>query len=434
MSVISLSSSTMDKFFEEDVADGLHEQFYLNTKIYGRFKTNTRDCFGSNGITKLLTQSARSARASNDSTFPTGDSSSYAEFSYYMKRAMYATLQFDGLAQACAKGKGAIADLVTQEIKNTEGYVSHKLNKQFWGDGSGRLAQLRAASTASVTVDIDGGLGYFGVSTDEYTNPAQLLFEGMYVDIYSSAGVLEAENVKISTIVDDGDGTATLTMATAVTASNDAYIFDHNTYVTSEAAGSGVPMGLMGIISASNPYAGITALSAFQGINRSSYAYAQAQVVANGTSAAVFNSKTLLKAVQQLNNYSKVKVVIVNLPIWRNIYAIWEADKSMPNPDDHVFWGGTGGIKFYGGDSKAIPIIYDEDCPDQTAFLIDDDYIRVVSPGMKATEWERGGDGHIVQKVPGKDESSAHLKWYYNMTTNKPKALGKVTYIKHAES
>jgi hypothetical protein len=428
MSVLTMSTAATNKLFMEYIKPGLETQYWTNTKIYGRFKTNKDTCLGKYGVQKVTTRGARSFRPSSSSTFPTSGQGSYDEFHFYMKRGAYASLQFDGLAIACSKGEGAIKDLIKTEVAGITDYGSHKLNHMFWSDGSGRLAQLSAAISNTTTGYTDGP--WFGQDANGYTPPSLYLAEDMEVDIYSTAGVLEAEAVKISAISEGGAGTDTLTIGSAVTASNNAYIFDHDTYAAAEAAGTGVPMGLYGIINTANSTVGITATSAFQGVDRSSNTWAQAQLF-NMSSAAITNAK-LIEAVQKCERFGTTSVIITNDVIWRAIYQQWEADKTMPNTKS--YWGGTQGLSFYAGKKQEIPIIYDYDCPDNRMYLIDDSTIVISAPNNNGMDWVKGENGTILRMINGKDEWAAHLVWYYNMTCSKPQANGCIYAVKHAAS
>ena len=422
------SSESYDKLFLEYIKPGMYTQYVANTIVYDRFKTDVESCLGKYGVMKLATASSKSARPSSSSTYPTALQGSYAEFIFYMKRGMYATLQFDGLALAVGKDDGAVENIVSEEVDGQTIYISNRLNRQFWGNGSGVLATLNAASANSTSVSIDSAL--FGLDSNEYTNPANYLEEGQAVDIRNgTTGVLEAEEVVISTIVDDADGTATLTMASAVTASDNAVIMDHDTYATTEAAGTGVPMGISGIISTSNQTVGITALSAFQNVNRSTYAWAQAQSFDMGSIA--IEDETVIKMIQKQEKYGRVNALLTNGVIWRKWSTIMKGDSTMVN--ETMLWGGNEGIVFYGGRKGKIPIIMDDDCPDNTVYSIDDSKIVISAPSRAGMDFVKGRNG-ILQDVVGKDEMVANLKWYYNMTTSQPKALAKLINVKHASS
>lgn len=424
--VFGMGAAATDKLFLEYILPGLNVEIRENTVLYDRFGTDSKSVQGKYALFKAMTGSPKSARPSSSSTLPTAKQGTYREFTLYMKRGMYAQLQFDGLALACGKGKGAVMDVMKAELKGITIQIANKLNRQFWGDGSGRLAQLSAASSNSTTVTIDGPL--FGQDANYRTNPANYLDEGQDIDIYSTAGALEAEGVEISTILDNGDGTATLTMAEAVTASNNAYIFDTDTYTSAHAAGSGVPMGLRGIVDTANPYLGITQAT-FQGQDRSAagYGWTQAQVVSMGSNA-ITNAK-MLETIMKAEFYGRVKVAITNQIIWRAYYSILETDKTMPN--EPAYWGGTTGLAFYGGRSGKIPIIYDTDCPDNDMYFLDDSYIQVYAPESNGLTWLPGDSG-ILERVQGKDESVASLVWYYNLGCTKPLAEARLGSIKHA--
>jgi hypothetical protein len=432
MSVATVNTTSLNKLFLEFIKPAMEQEFVTNTTIYNRFKTNTEAVMGKYGVVKLLTAAAKSARPSSSSTFPSASQSTYDEFIMYLKRGMYASLQFDGLAMAVGKGKGAVKDLVKAETESIMLYIPHKLNKQFWGDGSGRLAQLYAGVAGSVTAYVDGP--WHGQDSSGLTPFSRYLAEGMLVDVYI-AGVKQVDGVKILSIA-EGASYDTLTMESAITCDADSYIFDHDTYAASEAAGTGVPMGLYGIINSANATVGTTATSYFQNIDRTAKSWAQAQVFnmdpAGGTTKTVITNKKILECIQKIERYGTVNVIITNDHIWRAYYSILEADKTMPN--NPAYWGGTTGITFYGGRNKAIPIIYDEDCPDNRVYFIDDKRIQIIAPSEGGMDWLPGETGNILSRVQGKDEYSANLRWYYNMTCTLPKALGVLTYVKHSDT
>lgn len=426
MSVFNLSPAATDKLFLEYILPGMNVQIRENTKLYDRFGTDSESVLGKYAVFKNMTGSPKSARPSSTSTLPTAKQGIYQEFLLYMKRSMYAQLQFDGLANACAKGKGAVVEAVKAETQGIMIQISNKFNRQYWGDGSGRLAQLSAASSNSTTVVIDGPL--FGQDSNYYTNPANYLDAYMDVDIYSSAGVLQAEDIEISSITDNGDGTATLIMAEAVTASDNAYIFDHDTYAAAQAAGTGVPQGLMGIISTANPYIGITQVN-FQNVDRSTYAWAKAQVV-SCAGAALSNLK-LLELIMLCERWGRIKVAITNDVIWR-YYSEKLAQNTLMARETSL-WEGVEGLSFYGGRTGKIPIIYDTDCPDNKLVTLDDSVLQVYSPVSNGLTWIPGDNG-ILSRVAGKDEWVASLVKYENFGCTKPQALGMLSSIKHASS
>lgn len=428
MAYMQLGTDATDKLFLEFIGPGMHIQFVKNTILYDRFKTKTETCLGVYGVAKVQTSASKSARPSSTPYYPTAKQGRYTEFTFFIKRGMYSTLEFDGLAIACGKGKGAVKDIVQTEIEGQMIYISNRLNRQYWGDGSGRLARLAAAVSASATVTVDGPL--HGQDTNEYTPPSKYIEEYQNVDIYNASGVRQVNNKEMSTISLGGAGTDTITMEEAVSADDNSFIFDVDTYATAEGAGTGVPMGLWGIINTANQTVGITALSAFQGVNRSSNSWAQAQLFNNGS--AVITNKVVLADIQTLEKNGTIGVIITNGAIWRNWAEILWGDKTMPN--DPVFWGGIAGMGFYAGRKKQVPIIWDDDCPDQNVVYIDDTKIIISSPNNAGLEWQRGDGGRILYRVQGADLFAANLRSYYNMTSVMPQSLGRRYGVTHTSS
>jgi hypothetical protein len=114
------------------------------------------------------------------------------------------------------------------------------------------------------------------------------------------------------------------------------------------------------------------------------------------------------------------------------LFEILKADKTMPN--DPGYWGGLTGMKFYGGKSNGIPIVWDEDCPDGRMYFLDDSTIKISAPVKNGFTFEPGSSGHILTKREDYDVYTANLKFYYNMTCSKPRANGLLQYVKHAST
>jgi hypothetical protein len=434
----TFSSTGFDKFFLEYVKPGLEKGFYTNSKLYDRFKTDTETCLGKYGVAKVETVSATSFRPANTTAYPTAANPVFDEFHYYMKR-LYGRLDFDGLLIACSSGAGAVKELVKTTTESLMNYIPRKLNRIYWGDGSGRLAIISNAATGTApTVDGDTtNWQLFGIDSNGYSNPSQYLFQNMEIDAYRSGPTQGGDSVTITAISKGGAGTDTLTTDSFTYASND-FIMDEDAYGgTAEAAGTGVPMGLAGIIATANQTVGVTATNYWQGVNRSTAGneWAQGQVFNMGsaiTSPGVVTEEKMLQVIQSLENYGTVKVIMTNPFIWRALFTILKADKTMPN--DPGFWGGLTGMKFYAGRSNGIPIVWDEDCPDGRMYFIDDSTIKISAPVKNGLTFEPGSSGHILTKLEGYDIYTANLKMYYNMTCVKPQANGLLRYVKHASA
>jgi hypothetical protein len=91
-------------------------------------------------------------------------------------------------------------------------------------------------------------------------------------------------------------------------------------------------------------------------------------------------------------------------------------------------------MKFYGGHSNGIPIVWDEDCPDGRIYFLDSKTIQVAAPVKNGFTFEPGTSGHILTKREDVDEYTANIKFYYNLTCRKPRANALLRYVKHASA
>lgn len=123
-------------------------------------------------------------------------------------------------------------------------------NRQLFGYGMGVLALVNGALVASTSLVVD-------------TPGVQYFFPGMRIDVWTalSSGVQEASNVKISSI---NYSTNTLTLASAVTVSNNSYIV-RSGMLTSNPTDGKEMMGLQGITDDN------TLFTSFQGLSRATY-------------------------------------------------------------------------------------------------------------------------------------------------------------------
>jgi len=102
---------------------------------------------------------------------PTAGAQKYKQANLYLKN-LYGTIEVDGqLFEQAADNYNAFINVVDNEIKGLKRDLSQDLNRQIYGDGTGKLATVASVSGAVITVD----------STN-------WLVEGMTISIRTSAG------------------------------------------------------------------------------------------------------------------------------------------------------------------------------------------------------------------------------------------------------
>lgn len=124
---------------------------------------------------------------------PTAGAQKYKQANLYLKN-LYGTIEVDGqLFEQAAENYQAFINVVDNEIKGLRKDLAQDLNRQVYGDGTGKLATVASFSGAVITVD----------STN-------WLIEGMVISIRTSAGAARG------TFTGDGSTGTTPLIVTAI--------------------------------------------------------------------------------------------------------------------------------------------------------------------------------------------------------------------------
>jgi hypothetical protein len=110
---------------------------------------------------------------------PTAGAQKYKQAHLYLKN-LYGSIEVDGqLFEQAAEDYQAFINVVDNEIKGLRRDLAVDMNRQIYGDGSGKIAVVKTANTADTTVEFDS------VHWVEY---------GMIVDILSADGATQKAN------------------------------------------------------------------------------------------------------------------------------------------------------------------------------------------------------------------------------------------------
>lgn len=119
-----------------------------------------------------------------DGTLPEAHSTEYYQFVTTLKN-LYGQIEIsDKAIRASADGKGAFTDLLSAELNNLLQASRFNLGRMLYGDGTGALTAVGAATSADV----------YPVSK------VNNLIEGLVVDLYSAAGVAVKQGLRIKSI------------------------------------------------------------------------------------------------------------------------------------------------------------------------------------------------------------------------------------------
>jgi hypothetical protein len=135
----------------------------------------------------------------------------------YETKNIFAHIQISDKTMKASRGDGAFASLLEADLADAEHDTKDNMARQCFGDGTGKLATLAAATTAT-TFTVDN---------------VQYLVEGIYVDIIESNGNVKATQREVLE-VDDQAKTVKLSGAGVTTVATDILVVhgNHNQELT----------------------------------------------------------------------------------------------------------------------------------------------------------------------------------------------------------
>lgn len=390
--------STEAKLFNEYITPGVVAQICAQSKLWDRIKKSDKlELGGKVAKQKVRIGNSQSARAANNSTYPTAGQSTPEETLIYLKRAMMLSMQFDGFALESAGNKGAGMDPEAFEKEGLFETVADDLSRQVMMDGTGHLCRANGAGSPGTTLTVDHP--YFADAT-------KFLEVGKKIDAYpDSSSTISINSATIATV----PSTTTCTIGSSTWADND-WILNEDVVAHSEAAGTGEMMGLLGIVSASDPPYPNASLG-LQGLLVASYPDWKAISSSNSGGKRALTEDLLASVIDQVQLGSTTVMLITQK--LRRVWATLLRDYKLT--DSKTMWGGWAGMPYY-YDGKEIPMVVDKFVPDGTIIGIDESkFTLYVTKKNAEITWEKGRDGSILQKVANKNEYVAEGHIFANL-------------------
>lgn len=307
------------------------------------------------------------------------------------------TIRYSGLAMAIAQGnEDSFADIVTFNSDNGMKDSMKEENAQLFRSGLGRIAQVNGAVSASATITFDNGV------------PTHFR-EGMYVDIFNGS-TKEVDSVKIS----DASAAAssnTITLESAVTCSDNAYIYREN--VNDNAASDGKELTGFPMIVDDGSLS-----STYEGINRSTYPKWKGISIPAGS--VNISNDLLQRAVSRLKiqGGKKANKVLSNTSQFRKYLDVLTPIKRFN--DKSKMDSGYEEVPTWNG----LEWIEDTDCPFDTIYIAD--LSGVEKYEVKALNFA-DDDGLTLRWDSGYDAYVSYIKHYMNIGTRDPRCMVAIT-------
>lgn len=309
----------------------------------------------------------------------------YAQFVSTLKN-LYGTIEItDKAIRASQSSEGAFVNLLNDEMEGLIASSSYNFGRMLFGDGSGKLATISAATKNVYTVD-----------------SAINLAEGMTVDVYSAAGTQVAAGRTV-TAVDRTKSAVTLSGEEIATeTAKGCALVVQNSY--------GLEItGLGAIFSDGDLY----------GLDRTDNAWLN-PVKLEAEDGAIDENvlQTAMDRVEELSG-GKTDFIVCSWGVRR---ALADALSKYRQTDTVELEGGFRAMSFNG-----IPVVADRFCPKGTMYLLNTRDFALHQ--LCDWRWLEGEDGKVLKQVPGKPVYTATLVKYAELMCYRPCGQAAITGI-----
>lgn len=314
-------------------------------------------------------------------TLPTASSVSYLQFVATLKN-LYGQIEIsDKAIRASADGQGAFTDLLNSELTDLLNASKFNLGRMLYGDGSGKLATI---------TDVEGK------TVDSTRN----LAPGLLVDVYSAAGALVANGLKI-TDVSYEDGTIELS-SWPTSLANNAVMYVQGSK-NKEITGIGSLFSSSGTL---------------YGLSKSSYSFLNSYSKTSSTLDEIVIQKVIDKL--EMESGSVIDFIACSA---KAKYAFQDYMASYKrNIDIMELNGGYKSLSYNG-----IPLVCDRFVPEGQMIFLDTKAFKL----HQLCDWRylETENGKILRQTQGKPTYTATLVKYCDLICDRPNGQGRITGI-----
>lgn len=314
-------------------------------------------------------------------TLPTASSVSYLQFVATLKN-LYGQIEIsDKAIRASADGQGAFTNLLNSELTDLLNASKFNLGRMLYGDGSGKLATI---------TDVEGK------TVDSTRN----LAPGLLVDVYSAAGALVANGLKI-TDVSYEDGTIELS-SWPTSLANNAVMYVQGSK-NKEITGIGSLFSSSGTL---------------YGLSKSSYSFLNSYSKTSSTLDEIVIQKVIDKL--EMESGSVIDFIACSA---KAKYAFQDYMASYKrNIDIMELNGGYKSLSYNG-----IPLVYDRFVPEGQMIFLDTKAFKL----HQLCDWRylETENGKILRQTQGKPTYTATLVKYCDLICDRPNGQGRITGI-----
>ena len=366
-----------------------------------RIMKTANNIVGYNKIVRAALVGANGGAGAGSETgaLPTAGENQYVALESGTKN-LYGTLEISDKIVKSATGAnaGAFVNILQQEMDTLTKTLKWNLARQIYGDGSGCLMKVKAASASTVLEAADG-------------ENTRFLLPGLRVDVHSGS---------TGNVVNGGAGlrVADVDRLTGKVRLSGAVTVSAGDYLTIQGSAGYELTGLGKIF---EPISG-TAQTLY-GVNRSDYSWMRPYLDAD---FGAISETGLQKVLEHLEDSYNITIDHINCGSTAYGHYLDMMNKRRHVSDVMILEGGHKAMSFNG-----IPLTRNKFMPDDAMDMYDTSLFTIDQ--VSDWEWIEGEARQVLHQTPGKPVYTATIAKYCDLMCALPGGLARVSGIKQAE-
>lgn len=406
----SAFAAALKDFYEGNLNSNINE----NVRAWKIHSKRTRDWEGNRVALAIKTRRSWAGGASANAVLPLARSVQVINM-YVSDKQIFGRIQLEERVLRKSQGDvGAFAKASRVEIEGMEETLIRSVNRQCFGVGDGKLAQVQSVAGNVVTLIAPAagtGTGFNGEAGARFIHPDMLLS----IRVGTTGSSVRADNIRVAS-VDYDNNTFTTDGAVSIA----SVVANDSVYICIQAGTDSKDNEIMG-------YGGIaddgTYVGTFQTASRTTYPILKSSVIGTAGTLVNLTMDQIQRAMDLSYNNSgnaKTNFLLCHTGVRAEAAKLVQLNQRYMNIKDQ----GQGIKENLSDDSMEttlsyndIPFVVDRDAPYYTIFGINTDSIKHYL--IQDFKW-LDQDGAVLSRVSGQAAYEAALSYYGNLGSPNP--------------